>query len=289
MRKYLSTLLAALFCMSAFTLSATAQASAPTQAEKQEAARLFETKLSAEEERCQQSIAFISFGGGPDIKIMGDSSLVWSTSSKMFQYHFVGDDEFRTHRHMKMKTLTLSSDATVAEVVRVVVPKDYTLTVPEGVTLTVYGGIRVEGTLVNNGNIVFALPEHRTVSDDTAATDEYHLALANTGVVKNTGTITIKRGTIINESGGRFENGGVISILNTQGAFTGIMVRTVMRSNGIVGATFVNSGTIHLQNTAGTSVQVYKDSLFDNQGTIYCGAKASIKGVIKGTKPVLKK
>jgi hypothetical protein len=291
MRKSLSALLAAFLCMSVFTLFATAQAAAPTQAEKTEAARLFETKLSAEEERSYQHIMTISVPGGSEtVVIKGDGSLAWDSLSNRFQYHLVGEaEELRIHRHMKIKALTLNGDVTVAEAVRVVVPKGATLTVPQGVTLTVYGGLRVEGTLVNNGHIVFALPEHRTVTDHTAETDEYHLTLTNIGTVKNAGTITVKRGGIANEQGGLFENSGVVSILNTQGTFAGIAMRTMMRGNSVVGTTFVNTGTVYLQNTVGTSLLVYKDSLVDNQGTIYCGEKAVIKGAIKGTKPVLKK
>ena len=190
--------------------------------------------------------------------------------------------------------VTVSSNAVVIRELQATVRKGTTLTIDRGVTLTVYGDLVVEGTLVNNGTLVIGDKHTFDIKDefekeliDAVRARMKFNQVTVTGTLTNAGTITVREGELAAQSGGIINSSGTISVNNAARNSAGLRAVTLKKGGVTTTGTINNSGTVYVRNTTQTStgIHVFGGSKFSNTGSILLGKRGTVKGKITGTQP----
>lgn len=203
----------------------------------------------------------------------------WGPQYEEKEYEYV-------YRKIGEASVKVGGDETVADFVQLTVEKDSKLTVEPGVTLTIYGNLIVEGTLVNKGTIVIGGEKVKQTYEESG---EPLCKITNYGSVSNAGAITVTNGMIENIGTGKIENKGTIGILKLKEKAIGISNSEIKKSYGLEYGTISNSGTISVLSETGIGIYNYKGSTIDNAGVINKRENAVVKGEITGANPFVGK
>jgi hypothetical protein len=189
--------------------------------------------------------------------------------------------------------ISVNKNVRLDESVKLTVSKNTTMTVKEGVTLTILGELVVEGTLVNKGTIVLGVKEsplYEGFGDAYELADIGKLAkrltITNKGTIRNEGTMQILNGFLVNNIGKTIENSGTLSVANTVKDSVGIRNPARIKEGVAEYATLLNSGKILLKNTSGTGLHNFNGAKVENSGEITLAKRATYKGKISGNQPV---
>lgn len=173
---------------------------------------------------------------------------------------------FSYSTRLQEESLIIDEDVEAISSVHIEIPADLTLTIEEGYTVTVIGGISVYGKLINNGTIIVG--DEKSDKKDGFNTGKVY----NFGNFINSGSIKIVRGELSNEGTGKMENKGTITISNKEDDFKGLSNWSISTSDGLKYGNIINTGTINVQNSGGGGIINSENAKFENK-VKYLGLK----------------